>query len=372
VENGLEIPRYIYITENRKETKQAFEKILQAEEPENVLIVTSASLQEKLTWLSDFLLQITGKHRKIMFEDCDENLLEETLSKMKKGGFDFCIGIGGGKVLDVAKYASFIQDIRFLSFPTLLSHDGIASPVAVIREGKRWSESKKARSPDAVVVDIETVADCPVKYLTSGIGDLTANLFASMDREISEEKKIKTYDGLSAAIARFASFLVFPGFSKIEIDRISGAELKQLAWGLILSGISMSIAENSRPASGAEHKISHSLDYLFSPSCPHGYTVSLGNVVSAFLHKRYRREIIEFNLSLGLPITGDDIGIDNEKYVEALQYSRKIRPNRYTILEEKKLTRKKAIELLDEIEETREEIVKSLKNLRNISLQGKH
>lgn len=353
----MKIPQYIHITESKKETKEAFECIFQSEQPKRLLIVTSGASGRKLKWLFDFLLSNRTKAEKLLIEKSDKRALEKTLEKIKKGSFDFCIGIGGGKILDIAKYTSYVERIRFVSFPTLLSHDGISSPVAVIRDGKHWSESRTAESPYAVIIDLKTVAEAPTASLLSGIGDLVANLFASMDAEVYKKKNKEGYNALATGIAHSASLLVFPNFSKISIKKISKNELRHLAWGLIMSGIAMSIAGNSRPSSGAEHKISHAIDYLFSPSVTHGFTVSIGNVISAFLHKKFRQEIVEFNLSLGLPVLCEDIGIKKEKFVDAVLYAGKIRPDRYTILEEKKLTKKGVLKLLDKIEETRKRVV---------------
>lgn len=52
----------------------------------------------------------------------------------------------------------------------------------------------------------------------------------------------------------------------------------------------------------------------------------------------------------------EDIGIKKEEFVNAVLYASKIKPDRYTILEEKNLTKTGVINLLDEIEEARREI----------------
>ena len=43
------------------------------------------------------------------------------------------LGIGGGKVIDVAKLSSFNQGVYFVSMPTTASHDGIVSPMASVK-----------------------------------------------------------------------------------------------------------------------------------------------------------------------------------------------------------------------------------------------
>ncbi len=352
----MKIPEYIHITESKKETKESFVRIIRAKRSKKLLIVASAEMGKVTKWLCDFLLARNKESKKLLFEKNDEKITGKVIKGLEEDSFDLCVGIGGGKILDIAKYASFKQRVKFVSFPTQLSHDGIASPVAVIKKGKHWSESRKAVNPFAVLVDLKIVVNSPSESLLSGIGDLTANIFASMDAEKYKKINKKDYNALATSIARSAALLVFPYFSTISIKNISNKDLKQLAWGLILSGISMSIAGNSMPASGAEHKISHSIDYLFPSTVPHGFKVSLGSVISAFLHKKYRKEIVQFNLSLGLPVTPEDIGMTEDNFVKTLMYAHKIRPGRHTILEDKKLTKKNAFQLLDEIEQVKKKL----------------
>ena len=46
---------------------------------------------------------------------------------------DYIVGLGGGKVLDVCKYAAYISKRPFISVPTTMANDGIASPIAVLK-----------------------------------------------------------------------------------------------------------------------------------------------------------------------------------------------------------------------------------------------
>jgi len=52
--------------------------------------------------------------KKISIEDCD-----------------IIIGFGGGKILDTAKYASYVGKKKYVSIPTTLSNDGLASAEAL-------------------------------------------------------------------------------------------------------------------------------------------------------------------------------------------------------------------------------------------------
>lgn len=46
--------------------------------------------------------------------------------------YNVIVGLGGGKILDVSKYAAFISKKEFISISTAMAHDGIASAIAVL------------------------------------------------------------------------------------------------------------------------------------------------------------------------------------------------------------------------------------------------
>ena len=68
--------------------------------------------------------------------------------------------MGGGRTLDVAKYAASLVGLPMVSVATSLAHDGIASPVASLEhEGRK--ESYGVTVPVAVVVDLDYVRRSP-------------------------------------------------------------------------------------------------------------------------------------------------------------------------------------------------------------------
>ncbi len=60
----------------------------------------------------------------------DDSNVERVRKKI--GGFEFALAVGGGTPIDVTKIATYEENIPFISFPTAMSHDGIASPIASI------------------------------------------------------------------------------------------------------------------------------------------------------------------------------------------------------------------------------------------------
>jgi glycerol-1-phosphate dehydrogenase [NAD(P)+] len=102
---------------------------------------------------------------------------------------------------------------------------------------------------------------------------------------------------------------------------------------LVSSGVAMSIADSSRPASGAEHLFSHQLDRLASEPALHGHQVGVGSIVTAYLHDGPEgwRDVRDALASIDAPTTAAGLGIDDGTVVEALTTAHEVR-DRYTIL----------------------------------------
>ncbi len=109
--------------------------------------------------------------------------------------------------------------------------------------------------------------------------------------------------------------------------------LRTLADALILSGIAMIRSGTSRPASGAEHEISHAIDHLHGGLAHHGAQVAFGCVVSVALYEEDTKAFRSRLGRLGLPDHPAALGLDKEQLVEVLLEAPNTRPGRFTILE---------------------------------------
>jgi glycerol-1-phosphate dehydrogenase [NAD(P)+] len=103
---------------------------------------------------------------------------------------------------------------------------------------------------------------------------------------------------------------------------------------LVSSGVAMSIAGSSRPASGAEHLISHQLDRIAPGAALHGHQVGVASIVTEYLHSGEGgdwRRVKDALAGIDAPTTATELDIDDEQFVEALTTAHEIR-DRYTIL----------------------------------------
>ncbi len=101
---------------------------------------------------------------------------------------------------------------------------------------------------------------------------------------------------------------------------------------LVASGVAMSIAGSSRPASGSEHKFSHALDEVAPKPALHGEQCGVGTIMCMYLHGGNWQEIRSSLETIGAPTNAAQLGIEEEYIIEALLHAHTIRPERYTIL----------------------------------------
>ncbi len=248
---------------------------------------------------------------------------------------EFLLGVGGGSVIDVTKLAAYELSQLFVSVPTSAAHDGMASPRAALKD-KKGSVSKTAVSPMAILADTEIISKAPYRMLASGCADVISNLSAVKDWELAHRLKNEEFSTFAASLSETSAKLLL---YKAE-DIRSG--LEEAVWQavkcMITSGVAMSVADTTRPASGSEHMFSHVLDRIAPGKALHGEQCGVGAIMMMYLHGEDWEEIRNFLKTIGAPTRAKELRIPKKKIVEALLNAQKIRPERYTILGEQGLT----------------------------------
>lgn len=245
------------------------------------------------------------------------------------------VGFGGGRPIDVAKMIAFRAGLDVVVVPTVLSHDGMCSPVASLVGDDGFRRSLGTATPAGVVVDTEVIQHAPLRYLRAGIGDLVSNLTAIEDWHRAAATTGEVVDEFAASIAQLSSQ------SSFDIDwPPSEADLAVVARALVMSGLAMAVAGSSRPCSGAEHLISHALDELLvRPSTLHGEQVAIGVLISAELQRGAHTEhIAPLFERIGFPRDLEGWGLDPATLVDAVRRAPSTRLGRYTVLDEADLS----------------------------------
>ncbi|AWR97360.1 NAD(P)-dependent glycerol-1-phosphate dehydrogenase [Acidianus sulfidivorans JP7] len=302
--------------------------------------------------LKDPYVIVTGKHvRKIIVDKITEefknyeiveveeanldevNKVEEIARKMKSSTI---IGIGGGKSIDVAKFAAFNLNRKFISIPTAPSHDGITSPFAAIK-GLGKPVSMKAKEPTAIIADIDILSSAPKRLINSGIGDTLGKIVAVRDWKLAAKLRGEYYGDYTASLALLSARHAMNATRILNKDIKYGVRV--LVEALISSGVAMAMAGSTRPASGSEHLFAHAVEMLYPEGPLHGELVGVGTIIMAYIHGIRWREIKKALKRIGAPTNSKELGVPDEIIVKALTIAHTIRPERYTILGDRGLTR---------------------------------
>jgi len=338
---------------------ESFSKTKAMELPRNVVVGHDALLQvgevcaslklgkRALLVADDTTMKIAGatvekelasrkiKTAQFLIPDATWDEVVEAEQRIRKGNIDFALGVGGGRPIDVAKCASFNAGVPFVSVPTAASHDGVVSSRASITKGGE-KVSLAAQTPIAVIMDTGIIAESPFRLLAAGCGDIISNLTAVKDWALARNLRNEYYSSYAAALSELAARLVIENASTIK------PRLEESAWfvckALVSSGVAMSIAGSSRPASGSEHKFSHALDRVAKKPALHGEQCGVGTIMMMYLHSGNWEEVREALLAIGAPTTAHALGVADEEVVEALVHAHEIAPERYTVLGDSGLT----------------------------------
>jgi len=330
---SVRIPSFFQIG---KGTLSTIEKILDGEDVDysKCLIISGKTFTKTIA--DTVRKSIASDIEQFAIFDSELESIYAVQKKVQEFSPSLVIGVGGGKVLDIAKYCSYKQESTpFLAIPTVLSNDGISSPVAVVNT-EQGMNSLGTNPPVGIVIDTDIVKKSPQQTILAGVGDLISNISAVEDWNLAGIYAGEKVDKFAAILARNSA----EGFMKLLaadhrdtftlVDRDETFIL--LAESLVQSGIAMSLAGSSRPCSGSEHLISHALDGLMNFAKPHGIQVGLATIFTTALRKKSVSEIVSIYKKIGFPTMPEEAGISKATFVDAIKKAPDTRKGRFTIL----------------------------------------
>jgi len=218
---------------------------------------------------------------------CDDRTHDGLLRQIEAA--DVILPVGSGVINDLGKWIAFDLDVPYVCFGTAASMNGYASAnVAATINGVKTLV--RARAPHTVLSDPAILRDAPYELTAAGLGDILAKSVSSADWRMNH-------------------FLFGDYFCERSVSLIADIEplylnhpedlrgrkpeaMEALFQGLLLTGVAMTMAETSAPASGGEHLISHTLDMMSSfdfrgvPHDLHGRQVGIGTVLTSEVYRR--------------------------------------------------------------------------------------
>tara|TARA_B110000438_G_scaffold45722_1_gene45846 strand:+ start:2360 stop:3325 length:966 start_codon:yes stop_codon:yes gene_type:complete len=238
--------------------------------PERCLVITSKGAKSR-GWLD-----YCGLNGKLIFDGVESNpsidITKKIISLFQDVDFTHIIGIGGGSVLDVAKFCAFKMNKLKILIPTTFGSGSEVTRISVLKiKGKKKSFHDDKLFADIAIIDSNFAKNTPKNIFKNSVVDALAQCSEGYD------SKIGNY---------YTQFLCKTAFNLLE-DGILNNNYENISYGSLLSGLGFG---NSSTTLG------HALSYVYSnENYSHGHALAFTTTVA---HKFNNSEYFErfFNL----------------------------------------------------------------------------
>ena len=200
------------------------------------------------------------------------------------------IAAGSGTINDLVRFVSYKTQKPYICVPTAPSMDGYASSVAPMIHNN-LKTTYETWGAAALVTQPDILASCPSKMLAAGLGDILGKYTALADWRLGG---IVEHEYECPLIADMVTKTADRSLSQAR--QLAGRDpqaVRETMEGLLMTGIAMSYAGNSRPASGAEHHLSHFWEMVLmqkkKPPVLHGSKVGLATPMIASLYHHIQK-----------------------------------------------------------------------------------
>ena len=225
----------------------------------------------------------------------DEATLGEIVVSVP-GDCDLMIGVGTGSITDMTRYSSFRLGLPCFTVATGAPMDGFAASIGIMNVNN-LKKTMQAHCTEAIFGDTDILSGAPYRMTVAGFGDLIGKLTCLNDWRLAE-----IING--EHICREIYDLVFSCVEDIltKADKVKTkdpAALGEVMNGLVLTGSAISLYGDSRPASGAEHHMSHYWESIKEqrgePAAMHGEQVAAGTVLVLMLAEELAKVTPDFS-----------------------------------------------------------------------------
>ena len=223
----------------------------------NILLVADKNTLKAADGIIDSLKSFNVEYK--IYDDLRVATMDDvnSVEALIEGRDISVLSVGSGSINDTCRLSSARQDKKLCIFATAPSMDGFASYSAPIVDGG-FKSSYPAKSPEVIIGDTKILANAPTVLKSAGFGDMIAKYVGLVDWQISALLTGEFYCERIAALTRGAVDELMEMADRVTVnDEYTAGKIFE---ALLKTGIGMSFAQNSRPASGSEHVIAHLIE----------------------------------------------------------------------------------------------------------------
>ena len=250
--------------------------------------------------------------------------IERMRQIVRENGLNVVVGVGGGSAIDTAKATAYYEKLPVVIIPTVVATDAPCTGLSVIYNDDQTFNSYLfyPKNPEAVLVDSSVIAHAPVKFLVAGMGDALGTYFEARACERTDAPSLENGGITRSAMALcklcYETLREYGAAAKkaCECQVVTPALDAIIEANVYLSGVG---ADNGGLA--VAHSFYNGLTALGGHSAPHGNCVALGTLVQLVIEgasKEEFREVQDFCMEVGLPVTLAEIGVNTDEEIRII------------------------------------------------------
>jgi glycerol-1-phosphate dehydrogenase [NAD(P)+] len=192
--------------------------------------------------------------------------------------------IGGGLVVDAAKYLAVKRSLRLICIPTVISVDAFLTWASGFRSDGcvKYMETKP---PEEVIVDFDIIRNAPFTVRSAGITDVLSIVTGRFDWKYAHEAG-RNPEGMEydPAVDDMIESILNASIACAEsAGRGEDAGLKRLFECLAMEVQLCNFIGHARPEEGSEHYFAYAAEQILGKGLPHGDLVGPGIMIAARL-----------------------------------------------------------------------------------------
>ena len=290
--------------------------------------------------------------KELLFDTGDDILIpdEKTLGRiLQEQDLDvkLMVAVGSGVINDSVKFVPSRTNLPYIIVATAPSMDGyVADGAPIISHGYKYSPV--AHLTYGLIGDTDILQTAPQDLIQAGYGDVIGKITAIADWDLAVKANGDYRCDTCVTLVQRALDKCFDKAAGLKTR--DAESLGALLEALTLTGVAMALVNICRPASGAEHMLSHfwEMDYIARGLNPnhHGIQVGVATPVIARFFEELEDILPEGTKELcpsadeikallekgGAPTSPKEIRIDRELFRQSLLKGYTVRP-RYSILQ---------------------------------------
>ena len=243
--------------------------------PNDSLVVTSSGAKSR-NWL-----EYVGLTDSYIYDNVESNpsieTTEQIISEFSDSNFSNVIGIGGGSVLDVAKFVAHKMKKIKIMIPTTFGSGSEVTRIAVLKvNGKKQSFHDDNIFADIAIVDPYFIHNTPDIIIKNSAIDACAQCTEGYDSKTSNA---------------YTKFLCQKAFDILE-NAILNEKYEDLAYGSLCAGLGFGNTSTT---------LGHALSYVFSnEGVSHGHALAFTTTVAhrfndSVFYNRYKNLVRKLN-----------------------------------------------------------------------------